>query len=157
MRGLLIAAAMAAAPAAAQTATDPTNVATAADIRAQVAAMESAMKPGQGFAWRPLVKDGQVVAAIEIWRAAGKPAVHPAEAEYTTVLSGAGTLVSGGRLVDAKATRPDLTEGSRIEGGTTRALRPGDVLLVPAGVPHWFGITGPELVLLGTKIPQAAR
>jgi quercetin dioxygenase-like cupin family protein len=29
------------------------------------------------------------------------------------------------------------------------------VVLIPAGVPHWFGITGGELVLLGTKIPQA--
>jgi mannose-6-phosphate isomerase-like protein (cupin superfamily) len=157
MRRLLVAAALVAAPVGAQTAIDPTAFATGADVRAQVAAMERDMKPGQGFAWRPLVRDGQVIAAIEIWRAAGKPAVHPAQAEYTTVLSGTGTLVSGGRLLDAKASNADLTEGSRIEGGTTRPLKPGDVLLVPAGVPHWFGITGRELVLLGTKIPQAAR
>ncbi|MGI4730822.1 MAG: cupin domain-containing protein [Janthinobacterium lividum] len=162
MRALLIATALVAAPATAQTvpdptASDPTGFATGADIRAQIAAMERDMKPGQGFAWRPLVRDGQIAAAIEIWRAPGKPAVHPAQAEYTTVLSGTGTLISGGRLADPYVSNPDLTEGSRIEGGTTRPLKPGDVLLVPAGVPHWFGITGGELVLLGTKIPQAAR
>jgi len=31
------------------------------------------------------------------------------------------------------------------------------VILVPAGVPHWFGITGDRLVLLGTKWPSAAK
>lgn len=146
-----------AAPVAAQSVADPTGYATRADIDAQIAAMTRAMKPGQGFAWRPLVRNGEVVAAIEIWRAPGKPAAHPHEAEYATVLAGYGTLVSGGRLIDAKVSNLGLTEGSRIEGGTTRALRPGDVLLVPAGVPHWFGVSSSELVLLGTKIPQAAR
>ncbi|MEN2790396.1 hypothetical protein ABC974_12225 [Sphingomonas oligophenolica] len=50
-----------------------------------------------------------------------------------------------------------MIEGSRIEGGTTRSLHPGDVFPVPAGTPHWFGITGERLVLLGTKIAQAGR
>lgn len=130
-----------------------TEVASAAAVRAQVAAMLAEMRPDQGFLWRPLVRDGARVAAIEVWRKPGRPAVHPAEAEYATVLEGAGTLVSGGTLV-APATRPNgMIEGERIAGGTTRALAPGDVLLIPAGVPHWFGITGDRLVLLGTKLP----
>ncbi|MEJ8629985.1 cupin domain-containing protein [Sphingomonas sp. I4] len=82
----------------------------------------------------------------------GRPAVHPAEAEYAVVLEGAGTLVSGGILIAPVTRRADLVEGDRIEGGTTRPLRPGDVLLLPAGVPHEFGITGDRLVLLGTKL-----
>lgn len=155
--GLRLAVAALAAPVAAQTVADPTRYATRADIDAQIVTMTRDMKPGQGFAWRPLVREGKVVAAIEVWRAPGKPAVHPHEAEYATVLAGYGTLVSGGRLVDAKVSNPELIEGSRIEGGTTRPLKPGDFLLVPAGVPHWFGIGSGELVLLGMKIPQAPR
>lgn len=88
-----------------------------------------------------------------IWKKPGRPAVHPAEAEYAVVLEGAGTLVSGGTLVTPIVRREGLVEGTRIEGGTTRTLGPGDVLLVPAGVPHWSGITGDRLVLLGTKLP----
>ncbi|MBB3347745.1 MULTISPECIES: cupin domain-containing protein [unclassified Sphingomonas] len=130
-----------------------TEVASGAAVRAQVAAMLAEMRPDQGFLWRPLVRDGARVAAIEVWKKPGRPAVHPAEAEYATVLEGAGTLVSGGTLV-APVTRPNgMIEGERIAGGTTRALAPGDVLLIPAGVPHWFGITGDHLVLLGTKLP----
>ena len=69
------------------------------------------------------------------------------------VLEGSGTLVAGGTLIAPATRREGLVEGERIEGGATRALRKGDVLLIPAGVPHWFGITGERLVLLGTKLP----
>jgi len=133
-------------------ATPPTDLASAADIRGQVAEMLADMKPDQGFAWRPLLRDGSRVVAIEIWKKPGRPAVHPAETEYAVVLEGAGTLISGGALVAPVTRRADLVEGDRIEGGATRPLRPGDVLLLPSGVPHAFGITGDRLVLLGTKL-----
>lgn len=140
--------------ASAQTApADPTSFAAGADVRAAVAAMERAMKPGQGFAWQPLLRDGATVAALEYWKKPGKPAVHPDQAEYALVVAGAGTLVSGGTLEQPSVVKPDLTEGTRIVGGTTRPLAPGDVFLIPAGVPHWFGITGDRLVLLGMKVP----
>ena len=132
--------------------TDPTAFASGTEVTAQVAAMAKAMKPEQGFAWQPLVRDGETVAALEYWKTPGRPAVHPDQAEYAIVIAGAGTLISGGTLEAAKPVKPDLTEGDRIVGGTTRALKPGDVMLIPAGVPHWFGITGGRLVLLGTKL-----
>lgn len=137
------------------TAANPSGFASGADVQAQMRAMLAEMKPDQGFMWRPLVRDGATVAAIEIWKKPGRPALHPAEAEYAIVLEGAGTLVSGGTLADAKTSNATLVEGSRIEGGTTRTLGPGDVILIPAGVPHWFGITGDRLILLGIKLPGA--
>ena len=143
--------------ASAQTAppADPTAFASGAEVQAQVRAMLAEMKPDQGFMWRPLVRDGETVAAIEIWKKPGRPAVHPAQGEYAIVLEGAGTLVSGGTLADPTPRNPGLVDGTRIENGTTRSLGPGDVILVPAGVPHWFGITGARLVLLGIKLPGA--
>lgn len=134
---------------------DPTSFASRVEVRAQIQAMLATMKPDQGFMWRPLVRDGETVAAIEIWKKPGRPAVHPAEAEYAIVLEGSGTLVSGGTLTDARTSNASLVEGSRIEGGTSRTLGPGDVVLIPAGVPHWFGITGDRLILLGVKLPGA--
>lgn len=132
-----------------------TDLASKTEVREQIAAMLADMKPGQGFAWRPLVRDGSRVAAIEVWKKPGRPAVHPAEAEYAIVLEGAGTLLSGGKLIAPVSRNEGLVEGDRIEGGASRSLREGDVLLVPAGVPHWFGITGDRLVLLGIKLPSA--
>lgn len=154
---LLLAASSGIAAASAQTsraqAADPSGFASGADVQAQIRQMLAAMESDQGFMWRPLVRDGATVAAIEIWKKPGRPAVHPAEAEYAIVLEGSGTLVSGGTMADAKARNANLVEGSRIEGGTTRPLGPGDVILIPVGVPHWFGITGDRLVLLGIKLP----
>jgi mannose-6-phosphate isomerase-like protein (cupin superfamily) len=141
----------------AQAPTDPTAFAASADVQAQVADMEKGMKPGQIFAWKPLVRAGASVAAIEIWKGAGKPAVHPSDAEYVIVVAGSGTLISGGTMADAKPTNPSLIEGSRIVGGTTRRLAPGDVFMIPAGVPHGFEVSGGKLALLGTKLPQPPK
>lgn len=156
---LLFAASSGIAAASAQTsspqAADPSGFASGADVQTQIREMLAAMKSDQGFMWRPLVRDGATVAAIEIWKKPGRPAVHPAEAEYAIVLEGSGTLVSGGTMADSKARNTNLVEGSRIEGGVTRPLGPGDVILIPAGIPHWFGITGDRLVLLGIKLPGA--
>ncbi len=134
-------------------ATDPTSFASDAIIAAEVEAMGKAMKPDQGFAWKPLVRDGDRVAALEYWKAPGRPAVHPDQAEYAIVIAGAGTLRAGGTMVGGRQTQSGLIEGDRIVGATERSLKPGDVMLIPAGVPHWFGITGDRLVLLGTKLP----
>ena len=140
----------------AQTASDPTSFAASADVRAQIVALEKTMKPGQGFAMAPLVQADGTSASLEYWKAPGKPAVHPDEAEYATVMAGSGTLISGGTLVAPKLRFPGLVEGDRIEGGTTRKLAVGDVFLIPAGTPHWFGIDG-KLVMLGTKIRTSGQ
>jgi mannose-6-phosphate isomerase-like protein (cupin superfamily) len=156
---LLVAVSSGVAPACAQAsrvqAAEPSGFASGADVQAQLREMLAEMKPDQGFMWRPLVRDGATVAAIEIWKKPGRPAVHPAEAEYAIVLEGSGALVSGGAMADPKVKNANLVEGSRIEGGATRPLGPGDVILIPAGVPHWFGISGDRLVLLGIKLPGA--
>lgn len=150
MTFILACLAAAAAPAA-----DAVPLASSAETRAAVAAMRRDMKPGQNFLWRPLLQAGGATAALEIWKAPGRPAIHKAEAEYATVVSGAGTLLTGGTMADPEETHPGLLQGSRIEGGTSRTLKPGDTFLVPAGMPHWFGIEqGGELVLLGIKVPQ---
>ena len=89
----VVAVLIAASSARAQT-VDPTSFASDADVKAKVAAMGAAMKPGQGFAWQPLVRDGETNAALEYWKKPGRPAVHPDQAEYAIVVAGAGTLIS---------------------------------------------------------------
>lgn len=158
LKRLLLSSLLLSSAALGQSPTDPTAYVSAADVKAQVESMRRSMKPGQGFMWQPLVRGGgDAVAALEYWKKPGKPAVHPNQVEYVIVIAGTGTMVSGGRLIDAATTNPTLIEGSRIDGGTTRALHPGDVFMIPAGTPHWFGINGDRLVLLGTKIVQQAH
>ena len=160
IRAIMLAACLAAAGSAhaqdwrSQDAADRTSLATSDDIKAQVAAMFAAMKPGQTFMWQPTLKDGPRISALEIWKAPGRPAIHQEQAEYFTVIQGSGTLVTGGHMKNLHQVSPGQQDGDAIEGGTTRPLVAGDVVLIPAGTPHWFGITGDPLVLLGIKIPS---
>ena len=63
------------------------------------------------------------------------------------VIDGAGTLVTGGKLTKPTpiaASDPDFrllgsgNRGSGIEGGESRRISKGDVVIVPPGVPHGF-------------------
>ena len=64
--------------------------------------------------------------------------IHNDDADIVYVLDGTATLVTGGKPLDAKLIAPGELRGSGIEGGETRELKKGDVVIVPAGVPHWF-------------------
>ena len=59
--------------------------------------------------------------------------------EVYYMLEGAGTLVTGGTLVDPQRTPGNITvRADRIEGGVSRRIAKGDVVIIPAGVPHWW-------------------
>jgi uncharacterized protein GlcG (DUF336 family) len=70
--------------------------------------------------------------------AAGQAEVHAKDADIIYVLDGTAALVTGGTVVEPKTTAPDEIRGREIQGGDTRQLKKGDVLIVPAGTPHWF-------------------
>ncbi len=74
----------------------------------------------------------------------GRAEVHTLDTDLIHVLEGSATFVTGGRALDLENTGPGEWRGSAIEGGETRVLAPGDVIIVPAGVPHWFkDVRGP--------------
>lgn len=77
---------------------------------------------------------------------AGKAEVHAKDTDLIYVLEGSATFVTGGTVPDGAATAADEIRGGRIEGGETRLLAKGDVIIVPAGTPHWFQeVRGPLL------------
>ena len=64
--------------------------------------------------------------------------------EIYYMLEGSGTLVTDGTLVDERSTgnspntgRPNFG-GSRIDGGVSRRMVPGDVVIIPGNVSHWW-------------------
>jgi mannose-6-phosphate isomerase-like protein (cupin superfamily) len=64
-------------------------------------------------------------------------------AEVYTMLEGAATLVTGGTIVDGKhsasaAIGHGSIRGPRIEGGVSRRVAKGDVIIIPGGTPHWW-------------------
>jgi mannose-6-phosphate isomerase-like protein (cupin superfamily) len=73
---------------------------------------------------------------------------HDQVTEVYTIMDGSGTLVTGGALVNAKrreASHRSVAElngpsvdGTGLEGGESRRVGPGDVVVIPAGVGHYF-------------------
>jgi mannose-6-phosphate isomerase-like protein (cupin superfamily) len=137
----------------AQTPPDPTSFANSAEVRAVIAQMAHDIKPAEEMLYHPLLTQAPYTVAIEYWVKPKQAAAHLKEAELVYVLEGSGTLVSGGTLANAHHWY-DETNGGDIVGGTTRPLKPGDVVLVPEGVPHWFGIDGGKLVMLTLHMPR---
>jgi quercetin dioxygenase-like cupin family protein len=64
--------------------------------------------------------------------------VHATEGDLFYVIEGDATLVTGGAVLGGRTTAPGQIRGSTITGGETHHLTKGDVMWVPAGVPHWF-------------------
>ena len=76
----------------------------------------------------------------------GMAEVHTWETDVFYMLEGSATFVTGGTLVDGKTIAPGEIRGTAILGGQTRRITKGDVIIIPAGTPHWFkDVQGPVL------------
>jgi glc operon protein GlcG len=87
----------------------------------------------------------------------GRAEIHARDTDIIYVLEGSATLVTGGRAIDAVPTAPEELRGSAIEGGETREIAPGDVVVVPNGTPHWFKQVQGPLLYYVVKVRQAGR
>ena len=105
---------------------------------------------GVGVLYRGPTKPGAPVAAI----------THRQVTEAFYIISGTGTLVTG-MAVDNNRDFPPETEfvrlavgpssGGVFTGGDRRPLGPGDVVIVPAGVPHGFDDIADHLTYLSIR------
>ncbi len=68
----------------------------------------------------------------------GQVEVHDKETDTFYVLDGEATFVTGGTMVGGKVTAPNQQRGTDIRGGEVHHLSKGDVIAIPAGIPHWF-------------------
>jgi glc operon protein GlcG len=69
---------------------------------------------------------------------AGMSEIHELDTDIIYVQEGTATFVTGGSSVDSKMVAANEFRGTSIEGGETRQLKKGDVVIVPKGTPHWF-------------------
>lgn len=74
--------------------------------------------------------------------------------EIYYMLEGSGRLVTGGKIVNERSTgnspntgRPNFA-GDRIEGGVSRTVVAGDVIIIPPNVPHWWSTLDTDIKYL---------
>jgi glc operon protein GlcG len=82
----------------------------------------------------------------------GLAEVHTLDTDIIYVMEGTATIVTGGTAVDAKEIAPNEIRGSRIEGGVTRQLSKGQVIIVPNNTAHWFKEVNGEFLYYTIKV-----
>ena len=81
-------------------------------------------------------------------------AVHEKEAELFYVIDGAGTIVTGGKLVEEKRTNDANLSGTSIQGGVSKRISKGDWIMVPEGVPHQIPTVEGALTVMSLHLPR---
>jgi mannose-6-phosphate isomerase-like protein (cupin superfamily) len=62
--------------------------------------------------------------------------MHDEWADVYVISSGSGTVETGGTLTGGKSTGPGEIRGGSIQGGTRQKVGPGDIIHIPAKMPH---------------------
>lgn len=117
---------------------DQEQLVTASELAAMVA------HPEGGRATSDLLASPRYrVMAVARW-ARGEAELHDVMADIFIVQAGTADVLIGGTLAGAKTIAPDEHRGGTITGGRLRHVRTGDVLWIPAGMPHRVIPTGPS-------------
>jgi glc operon protein GlcG len=94
----------------------------------------------------PLIETNNFKVHASRREAPGMAEIHTRDTDVFYILEGSATFVTGGKAIGPKTVAPNELRGQRIEGGESRQLRKGDVIIIPNGVPHWFKeVRGPLL------------
>jgi mannose-6-phosphate isomerase-like protein (cupin superfamily) len=126
-------AAMALSASAATLTGDKVLVIPAQDIKAQLADLVPQAKPTGSAA---IANYGNLRLMINVRTASGVAEVHQNADDLMIVQEGTATLVTGGSLVDPKTGDNGEIRGTSVQGGTSKPIGVGDVVIVPAGLPH---------------------
>jgi glc operon protein GlcG len=82
----------------------------------------------------------------------GQAEIHTLDTDIIYVMQGTASFVTGGTAVEGKEIAANEIRGSRIDGGDTRQLKKGDVIIVPNNTPHWFKDVSGEFLYYTIKV-----
>jgi mannose-6-phosphate isomerase-like protein (cupin superfamily) len=111
-----------------------------------IAALQKADLSAAGMKSSPITTNDQYrVALVHRDKPAGALA-HAGNTELLYITEGSGTVVTGGTLVRAADGKP-----ATITNGVTQKVVKGDVIIVPAGSPHWFSAVDSPITYLEVR------
>jgi quercetin dioxygenase-like cupin family protein len=88
----------------------------------------------------------------------GEVEIHTRYTDVFYVVDGTATIQVDGTMVGVKpGTDPDEPRGASMEGGETHELSQGDVIVIPAGVPHWINKVPGTFHYFVVKIETASK
>jgi mannose-6-phosphate isomerase-like protein (cupin superfamily) len=94
----------------------------------------------QKFSYQSLATYGNHLIGISHREGDGSAELHETQTDILIVDTGAATLIVGGTMVSPKTVKPHEVRGPSIDGGVTKELGPGDIVHIPANMPHQMKI-----------------
>jgi len=91
---------------------------------------------GDGSASETLEKYPHHYTMLAFRQSSGGGELHENFADIFFILDGHATVVTGGRITEEKSTGPGEIRGKSVEGGTRQDVKAGDIVHIPAGMPH---------------------
>jgi mannose-6-phosphate isomerase-like protein (cupin superfamily) len=87
---------------------------------------------------------------------------HDKVTEIYQLIEGSGTLVTEGEIVNPQrregaselvsgVSGPGIS-GTAIQGGVSRRVSKGDMIIIPAGTPHWFSVVDEPIKLTVVRV-----
>ena len=132
----------------------PVQVWTAADLQSRGHALAQKLDANK-VATENLGTVGKRSFLVAHREGSGLAEVHDTQADIIVISSGQVTMVYGGTVIDGKTTGPGETRGASIQGGTEKLLGPGDVLHIPARVPHQMKLAaGAQVTYFVAKVVE---
>ena len=139
---------------AGQSGTSGVHVWRSTDIAAKGAELAKKID-AQKVASETIATEGNRLFMIAHREGSGLAEWHEKQADVIFISSGRITMVTGGTIVDGKTTGPGEMRGPSIKGGTETKLGTGDVLHIPAKVPHQMILApGAKVTYFVTKVVE---
>jgi mannose-6-phosphate isomerase-like protein (cupin superfamily) len=114
---------------------DKAEVIPAHEVQAQLAQLVPQAK-ATGSSGSTLASYGNLALKLSVRTTSGGAEIHAHYDDLMIVEQGSATLITGGTVLDAKTDGGGETKGSSVQDGKVQTIAPGDVVIVPAGVPH---------------------
>ena len=114
---------------------DKALVIPAQDVKAQFDTIVPQAKP-TGSAGPVIANYGNLGLMLSVRTANGVGELHQNFDDLMIVKQGTATLITGGTLVDPKTVSDGEIRGTSVKDGVSKSVAEGDVVIIPAGVPH---------------------
>lgn len=105
------------------------------DLHRQIAQLIPEAKE-KGSSGATLADYGSYRIQLSVRTKSGGAEVHAHWDDVMMVKQGHATLITGGKVMDARSTPDGETAGTKVEGGERHEVGPGDVFTIRAGTPH---------------------
>ncbi len=107
----------------------------ARDVQAQLVQL-TPLAAAKGSSGATMASYGNLALMLSVRTTSGGGEIHQHFDDLMIVQQGSATLVTGGTLADPNTEPNGEIKGTSVLNGTSQTISVGDIVIVPAGVPH---------------------